>query len=124
MTPKSLIKLYDEDTVAQCWYKWKRKSNVLVLVEDQVSAIKIAKYAHSVALMGTNLSEAKLLEIMYNGDYDRVHLTLDKDAIYEAIKTQLKWRERMPNLMVLGIPQDVKDMDKAEFANFLERIAI
>lgn len=120
--PKSLIKLANDEAIAQCWYKWKRKSPALVLVEDQVSAIKVAKHAHSIALLGTNLSEAKLLEIMYSGDYDRVYLALDADATMEAIKTQLKWRERMPTLMVLGLHKDIKDMDKDEFTNFLERL--
>lgn len=87
-----------------------------------MSAIKTARHSHSIALLGTNLSEAKLLEIMYSGDYDRVYLALDADATMEAIKTQLKWRERMPALMVLGLHKDVKEMDKKEFSNFLERL--
>lgn len=120
--PKALIKLRDTDVVAQSWYKWKRKSPDLILVEDQVSAIKMAKHMHAISLMGTNLSEAKVLEIMYNGDYDHVYIALDADATHEAIKTQLRWRERMPNLRVLGLPLDIKDMDDKEFKNFLERL--
>lgn len=120
--PKSLIKLFYEDAVASSWYKWKRKSTTLVLVEDQVSAIKVAPFHHSLALLGTNLSEAKVLEILYADKYDRIYLALDNDATMEAIKTQLKWRDRMPNMMVLGLQKDIKDMDNKDFQEFLSRL--
>lgn len=120
--PKSLINLFSEDAVACSWYKWKRKSRTLILVEDQVSAIKMAPHCHSMALLGTNLSEAKVLEILYNDEYDKVFLVLDADATKEAILTQLKWRTRIKDLYVLGIEEDIKDMSDAEFKIFLERL--
>lgn len=121
--PKALINLFSDEAVACSWYKWKRKSRTLVLVEDQVSAIKLAPHCHSMALLGTNLSEAKMLEILYNDEYDKIYLSLDADATKEAILTQLKWRVRFPSLMVLGnAGADIKDMDDSEFKNFLERL--
>lgn len=93
-----------------------------MLVEDQVSAIKVAPFHHSLALLGTNLSEAKVLEILYADKYDRIYLALDNDATMEAIKTQLKWRDRMPNMMVLGLQKDIKDMDNKDFQEFLSRL--
>lgn len=96
----------------------------MILVEDPVSAIKIAPHYHSAALLGTNLSEAKVEEIRMQVDkYERIYLCLDNDATYEAIKTQLKWRGRLPNLMVLGLQKDVKNMDNDEFDEYLKRIS-
>lgn len=115
--PKSIIQL-GEDEVAMCWYKWKRQSDVLIIVEDQVSAIKIASSYHAVALLGTNLSEAKVQELIDNNEYKHIYICLDNDATHQAIKLQLKWRERIKNLRVMGLDKDVKDMDAVEFDSF------
>lgn len=119
--PKSLIKLNSEDELALAWYKYLRTSNTLVLVEDQVSAMRLAPYVHAVALLGTHISEAKAEEIK-EGKYKNIVLSLDPDAVGNAIKLQLYWRNKLPNMCVVGIPTDVKDMDKDEFNSYLRRI--
>lgn len=119
--PKSIIQLHGENDIAAAWYKWKRRSKYLILVEDQVSAIKVAPIYHSLALLGTNLSEAKVLEIMYNNEYDNVYLCLDNDATHDAIRQQLKWGGRLKGLQVRGLEKDIKDMSKEEFNEFMRR---
>lgn len=122
--PKALIRFTSDDAVALSWYKFQRTSRLLVLVEDQVSAMKIAPFYHSAALLGTNLAENKVDEILaQNPKYDRIYLSLDSDAVYEAIKTQLYWRSRVPNLLVLGIQKDIKNMNDTEFKEYLERLS-
>ena len=86
-----------------------------------MSAIKVARHHHSLALLGTNLSEAKVDEILTEG-YRYVYLCLDNDATGEAIKLQLKWRNRLKGLYVLGLEKDIKNMNTEEFQNFLGRI--
>ena len=103
------------------WYRFLRKTDTLVLVEDQVSAIKLAPYVDAVALLGTHLSEAKADEIKAQG-YKQIFLSLDRDAVQEAIKLQIKWRTKIPNLYVLGIGQDIKDMPAKEFESYLESL--
>jgi hypothetical protein len=88
-----------------------------------MSAIKVAPYHHSLALLSTNLNEDKVAEILAQPKYDRIYLCLDNDAVYEAIKTQLRWRSRLPNMMVLALQKDIKDMDEAEFSEFLGRLS-
>src|SRR5690606_20050617 len=78
--PKSLNSLFFDGAVSSSWYKWVRVSKLLVLVEDQVSAIKIAPHHHSLALLGTNLNEPKIEEILeQEPKYERIYLCLDND---------------------------------------------
>lgn len=113
VVPKTLNRMHNEDSVASSWYKFIRKSSTLVLVEDQMSAIKLAPHTHSLALLGTHLSEAKAKEII-EASYDRVIISLDNDATYESIKTQLAFRNRIKNFYVVGLGKDIKDMTQKE----------
>jgi DNA primase len=89
-----------------------------------MSAIKLAPYVHSLALLGTNLSEAKVNEIPKAGPdkYDNIYLCFDNDAIGVAVKTQLDWVSVLPNMRILGLQKDIKDMTDDEFTVFLERL--
>lgn len=117
--PKAIIELRSPDEIATSWYKWKRKSSTLVVVEDPVSAIKIAPFVHSLALLGTHISDAKADEIAAE-KYVNVYIMLDNDATDQAIKHQLKYRNKIKGLQVIGLgPKDIKDMDKDEFDDFL-----
>lgn len=118
--PKSLTQL-NEGEPKLAWYKWLRSSKVLVLVEDQVSAIKLAPYVHSAALLGTDITQAMVEEIN-SMKYERVYLTLDRDATMTALKSQLRLRNDLPNLLVVPLNKDVKDMSDEEIANLLRRL--
>lgn len=90
-------------------------------MEDQVSAIKAAPHYDALALLGTNISDSKAEEIV-DGKYKHIYLCLDNDATYQAIKLQLEWSKRIPNMRVVGLHKDIKDMSPEEFEHFLERI--
>lgn len=119
--PKSIIEMHTEDDPILCWYKFKRASDTVVLVEDQMSALKLAPYVHAVALLGVNLSEAKVNEIKAGG-YKRVILSLDNDAIPVAIRLTLKWKDKLPGLAIFGIAKDIKDMTTEELKDYVGRI--
>lgn len=104
-----------------CWYKFKRKSDILVIVEDQVSAIKLAPHVHAVALLGTHISDAKAAEIAA-GNYGTVILSLDPDAITTAIKLQLQWRTKIKNMFIVGIACDIKNMSDEQFKEYLAAV--
>ena len=118
--PKSLITL-DQDALAFSWYVHRRVSRALVLVEDQVSAIRVAPFFHSAALMGVNLSDAKVEEIRKR-KYKVVYLCLDNDATGQAVRLALKLRNKLPQLQVIGLDKDIKDMNEEEFQSFLNRL--
>lgn len=121
--PKNVIVLRDEDSISAAWYRWKRTSANLIIVEDQMSAIKMAPYLDSLALLGTNLSEAKVNEILEQKKYKHIYLCLDNDATMEAVRTQLKWRHKLPNMCIQGLGTDIKDMNDEEFTAFLAAVA-
>lgn len=117
--PKAIIELKGDDAALGCWYKWLRKSDTLILVEDQVSAIKLAPYVHSLALLGTNMNELLARDIADQA-YKRVLICLDNDATFAAIKMQLAWKGSIKGLLVNGLGKDIKDMNNDEFQEFLQ----
>lgn len=117
-TPKTINELKSPDDPAFAWYKWLRRSRTLVLVEDQLSAIRLAPHCHSAALLGTNLSEAKVEEIK-DGKYEHVYICLDNDATRVAICHQLRWRNTIPGLLIHGLGKDVKNMNTEELDRLL-----
>lgn len=89
-----------------------------MLVEDQLSALRLAPHVHAVALLGTNVSDAKVAE--YKDKYKRIILSLDNDATYEAIKLTLRLRGALP-INVMGLEKDIKNMSDDEFESYLGR---
>ena len=112
-----------DEEIPQSWYKWTRRSDTLLLVEDQVSAVRAARQFHVVALLGTTLSEAKVREIVYNHGYDKVVLCLDKDATYKSISTTLRLRRTINGLLMKSMEKDVKDFTEEEYAQFCKEIS-
>lgn len=86
-----------------------------------MSAIKLAPYYDTVALLGTNMSETKVEEIagFGNGRYSQIFLCLDNDATFKAIKYTLQWRQALPKLKVRGLAKDIKDMTDVELDEFM-----
>lgn len=119
--PKALIELAYPDAVAMAWYRTRPTSKTVVLVEDQVSALKLSPYFHTAALLGTHISDSKADEILAQ-KYENVFLSLDNDATFDAIKQQLKWKNRIPHMYVIGIEKDIKDMNPKEFYEYLQRV--
>ncbi len=119
VSPKALVEMKSEEETKACWYKMKRKSPTLVVVEDQMSALKLAPHTHTLALLGTHISDAVLEEIVA-GDYMAVYITLDPDATYEAIKLQLKFRNKIKGLLVATCPRDPKDLTEEELNAYVQ----
>lgn len=119
--PKTITRLRNPDDLAFCWYIRRRASPVLVIVEDQISAVKVSEYYDSAALLGTNFSEAKVKEVKARG-YKRIYLCLDNDATGVAVRLILKYRSALPQLQVIGLDKDIKNMDEEEFETFLAKL--
>lgn len=119
VAPKTITELKDGSESTASWYKWLRKSDTLIIVEDQISAIKLAPYVHSLALLGTHMNEDLAKEIAAQG-YKTVLICLDNDATYTAIKMQLMWKSTIKGLLVNGLGKDIKDMNDNEFQEYLQ----
>lgn len=98
------------------WYL-NRTSTHLIIVEDQLSALRISRHLNAVALLGTNLSEP-ILTAIKKGKFAKVFLALDRDAFPLSIKMAVRLRSQLP-LTVLRLPKDIKEMDVAEEEAFV-----
>lgn len=113
--PKTLSFL--EDTRG-AWYH-KAGSNGVLLVEDQLSAIRAAHHITTVALLGAVVSDSLLSALVKRG-YDRVYLALDKDAYDKSIKQALRFRDKI-RMRVPQLPCDIKDMPPAQVLEWLDK---
>lgn len=102
------------------WYKFTRRSDVLVLVEDPMSAIRLAPHFHTVCLFGTTVSEQLVEE--FRGKYKRVWLALDADATKQSIQQVLQLRRRLNELHVFPLDRDIKDMSEEELEQCLQEM--
>lgn len=99
----------------------------LVVVEDQLSALKLAAYGYaSVACLGVPDMEGsgysgsdRVREISRRaGDRD-VLIALDADATETAFKFVKKWRYAFRGIRVVMLTQDLKDTPASKFAEVL-----
>lgn len=112
-----------EDLLTLAWYRGKRASKDVVVVEDQTSALKLSQDTHAAALLGTYLSESKAEEIR-DQKYRYVYLCLDADATNQAITQALKLNHILPNIRVVALKQDIKDMNEHDYIKFLGTIGL
>jgi hypothetical protein len=110
----------------QSWYMWGSPTNILLVVEDQLSAIRVCRYVNSVALLGTLLSKEKLEEIIKyyvkpSAKEPKVVICLDKDATAKGIK-YLKDYKHLLNLSCSFLSKDIKNMTEEECHTFLMEI--
>lgn len=84
----------------------------IIIVEDQLSAVRASRYLSSVALLGTNLSEERVAEIRKTRN-SPVYLALDNDAISSAVKYVVKYRSVLP-LQLVRLDKDIKDHSAEE----------
>lgn len=101
---------------------------VLVLVEDQLSAIKLAAYGYdSVALLGTPADKIgtyggqdRVAEINKRArTHDEVIVALDSDATDAAFQFVRKWGSAFRRIRVAILERDLKDTPAGEFAEVL-----
>lgn len=78
----------------------------IVLVEDVISAMKVAHQYASVSLMGSHLGMQDLYEVAKVTD--NIILALDKDATEKALALQKKYRFICPTMRVMILSKDLK----------------
>lgn len=106
-------KVADEPWCA--WYV--QNSDDIVVVEDQISALRAAEFCTSVALLGVEMSQEKFEEIVRVAGTRKVWIALDRDAIRKGFDLLKRYRLYFPNLNLLFIQKDIKNMSTAELLN-------
>lgn len=94
----------EKDAIA--WYP-NHSAGGVIIVEDQLSAIRASDFLTSVALLGTHLNDERAAEIRASG-LRPVYLALDADAWGKAVKYAVQYRGVFqPQL--LRISKDLKN---------------
>lgn len=102
------------------WY-FNPSSLDVIIVEDQLSAIRASKYINAVALMGTDIPEAVLNTLRDKAG--KIFLALDKDAYRKSLKITMKNAARI-KLTPIKVPKDLKDMNEHELIECLTKYGI
>lgn len=99
------------DEGAISWYVNHTTPGVII-VEDQLSAIRASDYLTSVALLGTHLNDERVAEIRATG-LSPVYIALDADAWATAVKYAIQYRSILkPRLIKLD--KDIKNQTDEE----------
>lgn len=106
-----------------CWYQFQKYPQVLVIVEDQPSSLRIAgvKGLASVALLGTHLNYERCQEIRRSG-ITKIVLCLDQDATAQAVQLMVNNRRWLPGLQMIALDKDVKNMSTDEFSRYIDHV--
>lgn len=100
------------------WYSC-YNSRLLMIVEDQLSAIRNSQYMNTVALLGTSMSPGIMTEIK-SGGYTDIYLALDPDAFPKSIKMAREIRPSF-SVQVVRLPKDIKNMTEDEHLEWLDK---
>jgi hypothetical protein len=95
------------------WYR--KPSDSVVLVEDQISAMRVAQDVEdveAVALLGTALNAEKIQEIQ--SQHSRVIIALDADATRVAFQHARRWASAFESFRVVILTKDIKDCSPEE----------
>lgn len=93
----------------------------LILVEDTISAIKVARYAPAAALLGCHLSYETACFLAKQG-VERIIMALDPDAIAKALKAQKAYRALFPKgFEVRLLEKDPKDQTNKELLSWIKK---
>ena len=93
-----------------------RPSGHLVLCEDSLSSIKVARVTHSAPLFGTSLSMGKLMKFL---SYQKVTIWLDHDKFKEAWEIALKFKWLGIETNVILTQHDPKVFSEDEIRGYL-----
>jgi DNA primase len=113
--PKALTYLFDENALGISWYSADDALPIVVVVEDQLSAIKGVQEAPEfkwVSLLGTTLSVDRIAELQ-NKNSELV-IALDADATSTSFDHARKWGQAFDRCRVAVLQKDVKDMTGEE----------
>jgi len=118
VVPKSLICMTSPNSICASFYEGEQNPEVVIIVEDQASAIRASYYCSSVALLGTNMDVIKARAIART-DCKRAIFCLDKDAFSKSILLANKWGSMFPSHTVVLPSKDLKDMTEIELRSLM-----
>lgn len=130
ISPKSLTRMHSQELVQSIYYPTlgMLRDDKAVLVEDQLSALKVAEEGFlTIAAMGmpgsdnlsSNAGVDKVREIAGVIGRRELLVALDKDATAFAFRWARKWSLAFPKLRVVMLDQDLKDTPRNDIIGIL-----
>lgn len=107
-TPKALT--YTENWGTGAWYP--QASDSIWVVEDQVSACKMAEYHTTCALLGVSLAAPCRQALAASGK--RIVVALDGDALSQSTKISEQLQRAGCETQVVFLDRDIKNLDQWE----------
>lgn len=111
--PPQKAKTYIHSTDPVCgWYRgsWASASKAIVVVEDQISAMRVAQAgATALAMLGSNINQ-EVVRDMYLKHPRQVILAFDPDAQGMAQQTRRKWGGYFDRMRIVALEADPKDV--------------
>lgn len=95
-----------------------RAGGPVVLVEDQISALRASQYVLGVSLLGTSLTHSKLTKILSDTKTQVLNLCLDRDAVGLAVGYSKKFSS-LCDIVVHPMTKDLKDLGEGELQEYL-----
>ena len=92
-------------------------ADTVVLVEDQVSAARMAKHVTSVALLGCHLNDTLLQFLAKHTKH--LKIALDYDALDKAVKMAAQVSPLFQSVAVWSLPIDIKNMDEETLCDYV-----
>lgn len=106
------------DSHAMAWYS-EPTINQLVVVEDQLSAVRLSRHTAAVALMGTHLNPERVFELLASRA-SKIHLWLDADAFGLAVKYALEYK----CFSIRKLERDIKNTPEPQLISILKEEGI
>ncbi len=124
--PKSKIFMTRPENPCMAWYPKQHGfkhlyslTEPVLIVEDQLSAIRASKYITAVALLGTHISDHKLSEIKKTGT-SSVVLALDEDATSKSAGYVTRLSGLFDRVRMRYLKKDLKDCTDEELVDVLD----
>ena len=120
--PKAITHPYEAEGPLTSWYMDPVDPGVgtVVLVEDQISAVRASTYCTAVALLGVSMTDAAIDELsMFRPT--NVMVALDSDANEAAIALTRRLLGRVSrDVQWVPLPKDMKDMDRHALSAWMD----
>ncbi len=95
----------------------KTVSNVYVICEDYLSAIRIGRYVNSIPLFGAHAPREFILNLLVHSP--TLRFWLDRDKALEAVKQAARARQYIPNCATIVTELDPKEYSDKQIKQFI-----
>lgn len=116
--PKSLICMTTTNDLCMSYYPGSINRDVVIVVEDQASAIRASEYCSAVALLGVYMDAVRARAVA-RLEASRVLFCLDNDAFSTCLSMSQKYGPMMKSSMALCPDRDLKNMSDKQLRKFL-----